>query len=286
MKTTVEAISTNALKGGRELPPRLRTSMQGTSAYRSISVDRKRCEKIPAGADVGAVRRPAWSKATAAAHASSPAPQIPELPGAALLREFDTLYQDHYRRVYRQCLRMIRNPEDAEDLTQEVFLQLFRKVHTFRGDSSFSTWLHRLTVNTVLMSMRRISRAGVLLTSLDTGPASEQVVSDIINTVKALPSSAAIRLEKIGLDIAMARLSSGYKDIFVLHDVEGFRHNEIAKLLGISEGTSKSQLHKARLRLRLLLQSGRRARFKRVPPGRERFHELSYFSGRWPVAAA
>jgi RNA polymerase sigma-70 factor (ECF subfamily) len=174
-----------------------------------------------------------------------------------LLEEFDPLYHKYQRRVYRQCYRMLGNPEDAEDLTQEVFLQLFRKAHTFRGDANFSTWLYRLTVNTVLMQMRRRRRWRESVTSLDVAPGLKDELSDVLTKACALPGPATNALDRIGLDAAIAQLSSGYKEIFVLHDVEGYRHDEIAGLLGISEGTSKSQLHKARLRLRSLIGSGR-----------------------------
>jgi len=184
-----------------------------------------------------------------------PQEPIPPSPGEALLKEYDALYQKYQRRVYRQCFRMLGNPEDAEDVTQEVFLQLFRKANTFRGEANFSTWLHRLTVNTVLMQMRRHRRWRGAVTSLDAAPASEEGVNEVLRRVNALAGTATNRLDKIGLDVAIAQLSSGYQEIFLLHDVEGYRHDEIAKLLGISEGTSKSQLHKARLRLRALIGS-------------------------------
>jgi RNA polymerase sigma-70 factor (ECF subfamily) len=186
----------------------------------------------------------------------SPQEPIPPSPGAALLKEYDALYEKYHRRVYRQCFRMLGNPEDAEDVKQEVFLQVFRKANTFRGEANFSTWLHRLTVNTVLMQMRRHRRWRGAVTSLDAAPGSEEGASDVLNMASAVGGSATTRLDRIGLDVAIAQLSSGYREIFVLHDVEGYRHDEIAKLLGISEGTSKSQLHKARLRLRALLGSG------------------------------
>jgi len=173
-----------------------------------------------------------------------------------LLKEYDPLYHKYQRRVYRQCYRMLGNPQDAEDLTQEVFLQLFRKAHTFRGEANFTTWLYRLTVNTVLMQLRRRRRWHAAVTSMDVAPGSDEALSDVLTTVSALPESTTATLDRIILDVAIAQLSSGYKEIFVLHDVEGFRHDEIAKLLGISEGTSKSQLHKARLRLRALMSSG------------------------------
>ena len=176
-------------------------------------------------------------------------------PGAALLAEFDAIHQKYERRVYRQCYRMLRNQEDAEDLTQEVFLQLFRKAHTFRGEANFSTWLHRLTINTVLMRMRRSRRWRDLLTSMDATPGFEQDSGDVVNLVRSLPAPPASTVDKISLDVAIAQLSAGYKEVFLLHDAEGYRHDEIAQMLGISEGTSKSQLHKARFRLRELIDS-------------------------------
>jgi RNA polymerase sigma-70 factor (ECF subfamily) len=219
--------------------------------------------------------------ATSRQSADSDQPWIPASPGAAVLKEFDPLYHKYQRRVYRQCYRMLGNQEEAEDLTQEVFLQLFRKAHTFRGDASFSTWLYRLTVNTVLMQLRRRRRWHEGVTSLDVAPGSSEAVSDVLTMLRALPDSTTATLDKICLDAAIAQLSSGYKEILLLHDLEGYRHDEIAKLLGISEGTSKSQLHKARLRLRALIGSDgakhacrrptpavRKARKKRCPSSR------------------
>lgn len=173
----------------------------------------------------------------------------PPAPGV-VLEEFDSLYQTYARRVYRQCYRMLGNREDAEDLTQEVFLQLFRKAGTFRGESSFSTWLHRLTINTVLMQMRRHRRWRGAITSLDAPVSAEEGASDVTAALNSLPASVPNPLDTLSLDLAITKLASGYKEVFLLHDLEGYRHDEIARLLGISEGTSKSQLHKARLRLR------------------------------------
>lgn len=187
--------------------------------------------------------------------ACSSQPQIPQSPGAALVKEFDALYRKYERRVYRQCYRMLGNQEDAEDMAQEVFLQLFRKAHTFRGEANFSTWLHRLTINTVLMQLRRHRRWRDAVTSFDVAPGAEEGLSDILTMVSAFPAPATTPLDKLSLDVAIGQLSSGYQEIFLLHDREGYRHDEIAKLLGISEGTSKSQLHKARLRLRALMGS-------------------------------
>jgi RNA polymerase sigma-70 factor (ECF subfamily) len=178
---------------------------------------------------------------------------MPQTPGTDLLKEFDVIYHKYEPRVYRQCYRMLGNQEDAEDLTQEVFLQLFRKIHTFRGEANFSTWLQSLTVNTVLMRLRRHRRWREAVTSLDAPQGSEDAACDVLTLVSALSARATNRLDKIGLDRAIAQLSSGYREIFLLHDAEGYRHDEIAKLLGISTGTSKSQLHKARLRIRELM---------------------------------
>jgi RNA polymerase sigma-70 factor, ECF subfamily len=153
---------------------------------------------------------------------------------------------------------MLGNREDAEDLTQEVFLQVFRKADTFRGESSFTTWLHRLTINTVLMQMRRYRRWRSAVSSLDAVVTADEAANDVMAAVNSLTAPVANPVDKIGLDMAIAQVASGYKEIFLLHDHEGYRHDEIAKLLGISEGTSKSQLHKARLRLRDLIESGDR----------------------------
>ena len=182
-----------------------------------------------------------------------PQAQIPPSPGAALLEEFDVLYHTYGRRVYLQCFRMLGNREDAEDLTQEVFLQLFRKAGTFRGEASFSTWLHRLTVNTVLMQIRRQRHWHGVVISLDAAPGAEVGASDVSALVSTLPAPAVNPCDRISLEVAIAHLASGYKEIFLLHDVAGYQHDEIAMLLGINEGTSKSQLHKARLRLRALM---------------------------------
>ena len=142
---------------------------------------------------------------------------------------------------------MIRNVTQAEDLAQEVFIQLFRKIHTFRGDSSFNTWLHRLTVNHVLMHFRRpIVRAEH---TTDDGSLPIQIANGSAN-----PGRMAV-LDHISLVEAIKQLPQGYRTVFILHDVEGYEHEEIAKILGCAAGTSKSQLHKARLKLRTILCS-------------------------------
>ncbi len=163
---------------------------------------------------------------------------------------FATLYSLHKRRVYTLCLRMLGNVSEAEDMTQEAFLHLFRKLGSFRGESAFSTWLHRLTVNLVLMQLRK---KGLQLVSLDEtlDPAQEDGPKRDFGT--ADPTLTA-SVDRVTLERAVATLPPGYRLIFVLHDVEGYEHNEIASLLECSTGNSKSQLHKARLKLRELLR--------------------------------
>ncbi len=158
---------------------------------------------------------------------------------------FELLYERYHRRTYSLCLRMTSSPTEAEDLTQEVFIQLFRKISSFRGDSAFSTWLHRLTVNQVLMHFRRRSVKNEK-TSED-GEIPEQTVVGSAN-----PNRMQV-VDRIALRNAIAELPKGYKSVFLLHDVQGYEHEEVARQLGISVGTSKSQLHKARLKLRGLL---------------------------------
>lgn len=158
---------------------------------------------------------------------------------------FELIYERYHRRTYSLCLRMTSSPTEAEDLTQEVFIQLFRKIGSFRGDSAFSTWLHRLTVNQVLMHFRKRSVKNER-TSVD-GEIPEQMVRGTSN-----PNRMQV-VDRIALKNAIAELPNGYRNVFILHDVEGFEHEEVARKMGISVGTSKSQLHKARLKLRGLL---------------------------------
>ncbi len=162
---------------------------------------------------------------------------------------FTALFEAHKRRVYSLCLRMTGNTAEAEDLTQEAFLQLFRKISTFRGESAFSTWLHRLAVNVVLMHLRK---KGLQQVSFDETEDSqgETVRRDYGEQDSRLIGS----VDRIGLSRAIAQLPPGYRAVFILHDVEGYEHNEIAEIMNCSVGNSKSQLHKARLKLREWLQ--------------------------------
>jgi RNA polymerase sigma-70 factor (ECF subfamily) len=164
---------------------------------------------------------------------------------------FEFLYQLHGRRVYALCLRMMNNPADAEDLMQEAFLQLFRKIGTFRGESAFSTWLHRMTVNVVLMKLRKKS---LPVTSLDEATDPDEETGGPRKDVGAPDLRLSGAVDRVNLDRCVEKLPPGYRTVFVLHDVQGFEHNEIANIMGCSVGNSKSQLHKARTRLRELLQ--------------------------------
>lgn len=168
-----------------------------------------------------------------------------QLAASGDLAAFELIYQRYHRRTYSLTMRMTNNASEAEDLTQEVFIQLFRKAGSFRGDSAFSTWLHRLTVNQVLMHFRRRSVKNEKVS--DDGEMPEQTVHGTAN-----PNKMPV-VDRIALKNAIAQLPNGYRNVFVLHDVEGYEHEEVARMMGISVGTSKSQLHKARLKLRGLL---------------------------------
>jgi RNA polymerase sigma-70 factor, ECF subfamily len=164
---------------------------------------------------------------------------------------FEFLYKLHKKRVYSLCLRMVGNVEAAEDFTQDAFLQLHRKIASFRGESAFSTWMHRITVNVVLMQLRKKGLAVVSLeeTVEPTEEGGQQ--KDFGSPDPILDGS----IDRLVLERAIEGLSPGYRIIFVLHDVEGYEHNEIAEMLGCSVGNSKSQLHKARTKLRDMLRS-------------------------------
>ena len=172
--------------------------------------------------------------------------ELARASAAGEMAAFELLYERHSRRVYSLCLRMTQNPAEAEDLSQEVFIQLFRKIGSFRGESAFTTWLHRLTVNQVLMHFRK---KGVKMEqTTDDGETPVQIVAGTEDHLK-MPV-----VDRIALDKAIGQLPPGYRSVFVLHDVEGHEHEEIARMLGCSVGTSKSQLHKARMKLRTLLR--------------------------------
>jgi len=165
---------------------------------------------------------------------------------------FEDIYDIHRHRVYSLCLRMVHNTSEAEDLTQEAFLSVFRKIHTFRGESQFSTWLYRVAFNTVLMYFRKRKRDEISLeVSSDPDWELSELRHDILRVETGCLSGT---IDGLWLSRAVAQLPPGYKTMFVLHDVRGYEHREIAKMVGCSVGNTKSQLHKARLRLRQLLQ--------------------------------
>ncbi|MGH9354646.1 MAG: RNA polymerase sigma factor [Terriglobia bacterium] len=164
---------------------------------------------------------------------------------------FTALFEAHKRRVYSLCLRMTGDTAEAEDLAQEAFLQLFRKISTFRGESAFSTWLHRLVVNVVLMHLRKKGIQKISLDEVDNSqeePVKREYGDDDLRLLGAV--------DRVTLNNAIEDLPPGYRSVFVLHDVEGYEHNEIARIMECSVGNSKSQLHKARLKLRDALRRG------------------------------
>jgi RNA polymerase sigma-70 factor (ECF subfamily) len=162
---------------------------------------------------------------------------------------FEALYNSHKRRVFSLCLRMTGDYAQAEDFTQEVFLQLYRKITSFRGESAFSTWLHRLSVNVVLMHFRKKCLSEVSLEE----SMEPQHEGDAPKEFGARDHVLQGSIDRIVLENAIKELPPGYRIVFVLHDIEGYEHNEIAEILGCSIGNSKSQLHKARMKLRTLL---------------------------------
>jgi RNA polymerase sigma-70 factor, ECF subfamily len=176
---------------------------------------------------------------------------------------FEIIYQQHSRRVYALCLRMLRDPVEAEDLVQDVFMRLFRKIRTFRGESAFSTWLHRLAVNLVLMRLRKKKPVS---TSLDDITGTDEENCELRIDIGGPDLRLTGLVDRINLQRAIDQLPAGFKAMFILHDVQGYQHNEIAEMVGRSVGDSKSQLHKARMRLRELLHEVQRekARDERV----------------------
>ncbi len=171
------------------------------------------------------------------------------------------LYERHRRMVFALCLRMTGNSWEAEDLTQDIFIQLISKVGSFRGEGQFTTWLYRLTTNQVLMHMRSVMRRRE----------SPSLFDDLGVDIRVAKHSLARQLtDRITLDAALRKLPSGSRSVFVKYDVEGYNHQEIAGIFGCSVGNSKSQLHKARRRLRKLLGLKRaqslRTPIKRIAP--------------------
>src|SRR6516162_4764656 len=165
------------------------------------------------------------------------------------LKSFEELYARHKARIFSLCLRMSNNHANAEELTQETFLQLYRKISSFRGESAFSTWLHRLSVNVVLTRFRKKRLLEVPLEEVSEDGLEEDRPKEFGQRDPVLDGS----LHRVDLEQAIRLLPPGYRLIFLLHDVEGYEHQEIAEMLGCSIGNSKSQLHNARMKLRGIL---------------------------------
>ena len=165
----------------------------------------------------------------------------PSVPAAASgnRQAFERLYRAHVDRVYAICTRMLADRQLAEEVTQDVFVRVWQKLPGFRAESAFSTWLHRVAVNVVLS---RRKRAGIL---------GARTADD--EALDAAPSRPVFVGERLDLDAAIAGLPAGARRVFVLHDVEGFTHEEIGEQLGITSGGSKAQLHRARMLLRAAL---------------------------------
>lgn len=192
----------------------------------------------------------AWSGTTAPhVEASQFDLQLARRIACGEMQAFEEFYRRYHRRVYTLCLRMTHNIAEAEDLTQEVFIHIYRKIGSFRGESAMMTWVHRVTVNQVLMHFRKgvVRRERVT----DDGETPELAVDD------AATPAQMFSLDRLALERAIAALPPGYRATFILHDIEGYEHAEIARMRGSSVGTSKSQLHKARLKLRELLKQER-----------------------------
>jgi RNA polymerase sigma-70 factor (ECF subfamily) len=162
---------------------------------------------------------------------------------------FSEIYNRHQKRVFSICMRIVRDFALAEDLTQETFLQVHRKITSFRGDSDFTTWLHRLAVNTVLMYMRKRVLPVVSLDHLMSDAQEDRAARDF--GTRDLAQAGVI--DRLSIDRALSALAPGYRLIYLLHDVEGFNHGEIATMQDCTCGNSKSQLHKARRALRSTL---------------------------------
>jgi len=162
---------------------------------------------------------------------------------------FAELYELHRRRVYCLCLSMTKDPSEAEDMTQEAFLQAFRKVTTFRGDSAFSTWVYRVAINTVLMKRRRRKCPPMLSLDEPISPDSPSLRSEFGMSDPNLSGA----VDRISLHRAIRDLPAGCRKILGLHAIHGYQHREIAELLQCSIGNSKSQLHRAKLKMRRLL---------------------------------
>jgi RNA polymerase sigma-70 factor (ECF subfamily) len=170
------------------------------------------------------------------AHADSERADV-ALAAAGDSHAFERLYRQHVNRIHSLVRRMVGGEGDADELVQDVFVRAWQRLSTFRGESQFGTWLHRLAVNLVLNWQKSAGRGRKLF--LDDEDATE-----------ALPARRQSHEDRMDLEAALSRLPPGARQVLVLHDVEGFKHEEIAAMLGVQTGTSKAQLHRARKLLR------------------------------------
>jgi RNA polymerase sigma-70 factor (ECF subfamily) len=201
---------------------------------------------------------------TAMRHALQP-PRATDGAGEQPIDNLEHIYSQYNSRVYYLCLRMTGNADDAEDLSQEAFLRMIQKLDTFRGESAFYTWLRRLAINVVLLKFQKASwRREISLEELaEPDTLFESFAQRALESIDLELMGA---IDRITLERAMDRLAPGFKAVFILHDIEGYEHNEIASFLGCSVGTSKSQLHKARLKMRELLGETWREKVRQKHP--------------------
>jgi RNA polymerase sigma-70 factor (ECF subfamily) len=197
-------------------------------------------------------------------------PQVGPFPKPSQLGsviDFERAYQMYSRRVYAKCLNMVGNEAEAEDLTQDVFLQVFRKMESFRGESAFTTWLYRVAVNIVLVRLRRKS---LITSSLEEVTELKEGIVSLHQALGAPDRVLTTAIDRLNLERAFSQMPAGYKQVFLMHYVEGYEHHEIARILGLSVGTSKSQLYKARVWLRELLRAGESNQLRRGVIGQPR----------------
>jgi RNA polymerase sigma-70 factor (ECF subfamily) len=161
------------------------------------------------------------------------------LAAAGDRRAFERLYRQHMGRVFSLCARMVNDRTQAEELTQDVFVRAWEKLHLFRGEAAFGTWLHRMTVNVVLNARKTEGRMRTRYEDDDDG-----------SGIDELPGRPLAPGDRMDLEAAVAKLPKGARRVFILHDVEGYKHEEIAGMLGVTTGATKAQLHRARLLLR------------------------------------
>jgi RNA polymerase sigma-70 factor (ECF subfamily) len=252
-------VPTNARCTTMVVPPLTRPTVEKRRNLNSAARPSTECISTKAGPPVSPIASDKLSEADAIERACDGEPAA-----------FEYLYRLHSGRVYAICLRMVGSTTEAEDLTQEAFLLLLRKIHTFRGESAFSTWLHRLAVNLVLMHLRKKSPP-ILSIEATPGPDDESSSPSVDIGGPDLLLEGSI--DRINLERCIERLPAGYRTMFVLHDIHGYQHNEIAHMLGGSIGLSKSQVHRARKRLREMLHelSRDRARDERMTRVKMRF---------------